>query len=546
MEDVPLSSYRQKAVLQLPCLLEDLFSLNEFKDRQEHIEDGIRELFPRLDANWVLRFERSPMRLSSAPLRIGVVLSGGPAPGGHNVVAGLFDGMKELHAESRLFGFLGGPKGLLKNQCKELTREDIDRVRNTGGFDLLGSGRTKIETDDEVRAVVKTIEDHFLDGLVFIGGDDSNTDAAFLAEGCRQLGRRTCIIGVPKTIDGDLQSTDISISFGFDTACKVYCETIGNLAKDMVSMKKYYFFVRLMGRIASHISLECALQTHPNMALISEEVAARALTLRDLVADVADLIEERHRNGKRYGLILVPEGLIEHIVDVQQLIAELNELFAPAHKEAAAISSCMTPADRYDIVVSLLSEGSRSCLSFFPRSIAETLLHERDPHGNVPVSKIETERWLAMLVEKELQMRSVHSGVSTPFSFQTFFCGYEGRSAYPSFFDCHYGYALGRLSTLLVARGLTGYMAGIRKLHAPVAEWEPVAVPLATLLHFERRSGVIKPVIRRTLVDVAGPLFQSFAEQRGPWRLDDCFQQPGPIQYWGPEEIVRRPCISIL
>ena len=545
MEDAPLSLHRRTSPLQIPSLLQNLFKVKEVKERQEPLEEGIQELFSHLDENWILKFDPSDSPLPSSPLRIGVVLSGGPAPGGHNVVAGLFDAIGEWHQGSRLFGFLGGPQGLIRNQFKELTRADIDRVRNTGGFDLLGSGRAKIDTDEEITTIIRTIEDHFLDGLVLIGGDDTNTDAAFLAEGCRRLGRKTCIIGVPKTIDGDLQSADIHMSFGFDTACKVYSETIGNVAKDMVSTKKYYFFVKLMGRVASHVALECALQTHPNLAFISEEVAARAHSLRDLVVEVADLIEERSRHGKQYGLILVPEGLIENIVEVQQLIAELDMLFAPTNKESAAIHACMTPADRYDMVSSLLSEGSRSCLKFFPRSMAETFLLERDPHGNVPISKIQTERWLAMLVEKEVQRRGVHSEEAIPFSWQTLFCGYEGRSAYPSSFDCQYSYGLGRVAALLVALGLNGYMAGLRGLHKPVLEWEPVAVPLATLLRFEPREGRMKPVIRRTLVDIEGPTFQSFAQQRASWRLDDCFVQPGPIQYWGPDELVNTPCRSI-
>jgi diphosphate-dependent phosphofructokinase len=542
METSFFAQYRQAFHPQIPRSLENLLSLKVVQDRRERLEEGIADFFRCHDTDWILRLEPDDAQFSSLPLRIGVVLSGGPAPGGHNVIVGLYDAIKEVHPESRLFGFLGGPKGLLRNQVKEITSEQIDGVRNTGGFDLLGSGRSKIETEEEIQKAIETVESHFLDGLVFIGGDDSNTDAAFLAEGCRRSGRKTCVIGVPKTIDGDLQSADIPISFGFDTASKVYSEIIGNLAKDMVSTKKYYFFVRLMGRVASHITLECALKTHPNLALISEEIAARGLTLCDLVSEVADLVEERNLHEKRYGLVLVPEGLIEHIPDVRQLITELNDLFAPSCKYASTVQACMTSSDKYDAIAPLLSESSRACLALFPRAIAETLLHERDPHGNVQVSRVETERWLGALVEKELKKRNR----SIPFSFQTAYCGYEGRSAYPSFFDCQYCYALGRLSAVLVARGLNGFMAGIRDLHMPVDQWQPVAVPFTALLHFERRSGTQKPVIRRTLVQVDGPLFRTFAEKRTAWRLDDTYQQPGPIQYWGPKEVVEAPCLSVM
>jgi pyrophosphate--fructose-6-phosphate 1-phosphotransferase len=527
----------------IPKDLHDIVSCQFIEERVEKIDPEIREIFSHLESDEVRKLqEGGAITLVRKPLRVGVVLSGGPAPGGHTVIAGLFDAISEWHEESSLIGFLNGPKGLINNDYRILSKPDIDSVRNLGGFYLIGSGRTKIE-QEHLASVMQTAEAHQLDGLVIIGGDDSNTDAVFLSESFRRAHKSTFVVGVPKTIDGDLQSADIPISFGFDTACKVYSQIIGNIAKDMLSNKKYYYFIRLMGRIASHITLECALQTHPNMALISEEVLAQKKTLKDLICDIADLVQERYHQHKQYGLILVPEGVIEHIVDVKLLIAELNELLSPNHPLVDSFQLYRSRSERLDFILDHISEGSHRALSLFPRHIAEQLVHDRDPHGNVQVSKIETERLFASLVEDELKRRSKEALI--PISVQTAFCGYEGRSAYPSYFDCSYCYALGRLAAVLVTRKMTGYMTAIRSLHRPVSEWEAVAVPLVSLLQFERRKGADKPVIRRTLVDLEGAVFRHFVEKRASWRLDDQYRQPPPIQFWGPEEIVENSCFTI-
>ena len=540
-----LESYRVEFQPKVPHALRDISTLSFVNEHRVTVDEEIRSLLSHLDNDWVLKCIPSTVVFPRAPLRVGVVLSGGPAPGGHTVIAGLFDALHEWSPESILIGFEDGPRGLLKNAARQLTQEEIDRVRNTGGFSLLGTGRLKIESAEEIAQVAATVQSHNLDGLVLIGGDDSNTDAAILAESFRSQGIHTCVIGIPKTIDGDLQSPEIPISFGFDTACKVYSVTIGNIGKDILSSKNTYFFVRLMGRVASHITLECALRTQPNMAVISEEVAAREMTLPDLVHDTADLVEERYAAGRPYGLVLVPEGVIEQMADVKQLIAELNDLFAPSHHMSSAIKQCQTLTERLEYVSDTISEVSRLCLSMFPQAIKEQLVYERDPHGNVQVSKIETARLLALLVQAELRTRAAHTGTQTPFSFQTAFCGYEGRSSFPSNFDCTYCYSLGRLATSLIARKMTGFMAGITGLHLPVSEWEPHAVPFASLLHFERRGGARKPVIRKTLVDLSGSLFRYFVDHRQAWRLCDNYLQPGPLQFFGPPSLVDTPCLSV-
>lgn len=545
MDDESLELYRSKFQPKIPTVLRDISMLHFSYERRVTVDEEIRSLLPHLDNDWVLRGETAAAIRERAPLRVGVVLSGGPAPGGHTVVAGLFDALVEWNAESTLIGFLNGPKGLLSNESCNLSREAIDHVRNSGGFSLLGTGRLKIENAEEIVKVVDTVQQNHLDGLVFIGGDDSNTDAALIAEAIRNKGLLSSVVGVPKTIDGDLQSPEIPISFGFDTACKVYSVNIGNIAKDILSTKNTYFFIRLMGRVASHITLECALRTHPNATLISEEVAAKGMTLLDIVEELADLVEERYKSGRKYGLVLVPEGVIEQVTDVKQLIAELNDLFAPSHPFSSALLQFPTLAERLEYVLDTITEPSRQCLSVFPQDIKEQLLHERDPHGNVQVSKIETARLLATLVQSELQRRSLHTNQQIPFSFQTAFCGYEGRSAFPSNFDCTYCYTLGRTAAAIIARKMSGYMTGITELNLPVSEWIPHAVPFASLLHFERRGGARKPVIRKTLVDLSGELFRYFADHRRKWRLNDDYCQPGPMQFFGPDPLIDPPCLSV-
>jgi len=539
MNNSSFASFRLNEPIILPKALEG-FSFGTAPARSVSVSEEIASIFPHLESQYVQSIlrkggERFP------PLKIGVVLSGGQAPGGHNVLAGIWDAIKQ--SGGALFGFKGGFKGILTDSFRVLEDAEINSVRNTGGFDLLGSGRTKIDSDEEIKRAVATLQKHELDGLVVVGGDDSNTNAAYLAESLQ--GRGPVIIGVPKTIDGDLRSCEIPISFGFDTACKVYSEIIGNIAKDVISSKKYYHFIRLMGRKASHITLECALQTHPNLALISEEIAANNSTLQDVVKEMADFVEERYSQNLRHGVILVPEGVIDHMSDMRKLIAELNELFAPNHPLASFIQEKTLPSERLDLVLANISKDARGCLALFPRPLAETLVYERDPYGNPPLSRIETERVFAHFIDKELRARAMKSGKTVPFAFQTTFLGYEGRSAYPSYFDAHYCYALGKLSVIMVVKKLTGYMAAIPNVYEPVDQWRPVAVPLVSMLSMERRLGKNKAVIAKQPVDLFGPLFAQFAEQRDRWRLDDHYQHPGPIQYWGPKPLVESPCISI-
>ena len=540
-----LEAYRRAFSPEIPEVLRDIRHLGFSQERQPVIDEEIRALLPHLEGDWICACTKKSHAGRRKALRVGVLFSGGPAPGGHSVVAGLFDALQQWNSKSELIGFLDGPGGLLHDSVKELRREDIDSARNTGGFSLLGTGRLKIESEKEISKVADVMRARKLDGLVCIGGDDSNTDAALMAEAFRKMGVEASVVGVPKTIDGDLQGPDIPISFGFDTACKVYSVTIGNIAKDCLSAQKHYFFLQLMGRAASHITLECALRTQPNLALISEEIAAREMTFLDVVRDVANLVEDRYKRGRKYGLVLVPEGIIEQMSDVRELVVELNDLLAPSGPHAEKFRSHTTVEERVRYAAENLTESSRQCLSMLPPIIQEQLVVERDPHGNVQVSQVETARMLALAVQKELSNRSVHTGVKVPFAFQTIFCGYEGRSAFPSNFDCAYCYSLGRLSAALIANKMSGYMAAIRELHKSSAEWVPVAVPLASLLHFERRVGARKPVIRKTLVDLSGPVFRHFVDARGQWRLDDCYLQPGPIQFFGPDALVNESCLSV-
>ncbi len=456
------------------------------------------------------------------PLRVGVVLSGGQAAGGHNVIIGLYDCLKKLNPESQLFGFLNGPSGILKGKYIELQSDLLDAYRNTGGFDMIGSGRTKIETPEQFAEAKRTIESLQLNGLVVIGGDDSNTNAALLSDYLKQHLCDCSVVGAPKTIDGDLRSADVEISFGFDTACKTFSETIGNIARDTLSAKKYYHFIKLMGRSASHITLECALQTHPNIALIGEEIARDRTTLRQVTEQVVDIICKRAELDKNYGVVLIPEGILEFIPECQKLIQELNGLLA----------SGKDPVE----VLSLLSTSSKACFEAMPEGIRNQLLMDRDPHGNVQVSKIETERLFIASVEEELQRRHYKG----KFSAQPHFLGYEGRSCFPSHFDANYCYALGFVCALLVNAKATGFMAFIKGLTQPVSQWEGGGIALTSLMHLEERKGQQKPVIRKALVELDGPAFEKFAVQRQDWALNDDYCFPGPIQFFGPEEMTHQ------
>jgi pyrophosphate--fructose-6-phosphate 1-phosphotransferase len=532
----------------LPSLLDDVNAVISIQEEQQgsfFISDpSMQELFPHTMQQPILAFKKG---ISSAvkPLKVGVILSGGQAPGGHNVITGLWDALKKMNPHAQLIGFLNGPSGIIQNKFIDLTEEIIAPYRNQGGFDLIGSGRTKIQTPGQFEAVGQTLKVHGLDGLVIIGGDDSNTNAAFLAEFCQQRGLPTRIIGVPKTIDGDLKNTFIEISFGFDTASKIYSEIIGNLSRDALSAKKYYFFIKMMGRSASHITLECALQTRVNLALIGEEVAYRKQTLRDVVEHVADLVCERAQKDKDFGVILVPEGLLEFIPECQEMIQELNTLLI-SHPPLAKQLEQATSSSRLDLIKRSLNQKAAECFSLLPEEIQKQLLLDRDPHGNIQLSKIETERLLITLVERELTHRKQQGTYIGKFNPQPLFCGYEGRSGLPSNFDCQYCYALGHVAALLIRDGATGYMCCLTNLTQPIEKWEVYGVPIVNMLHFEIRKNKKQAVIQKALVDLEGPVFAVFKQQRERWRLEDLYCSPGPIQFDGSYELTQRPVLTLL
>lgn len=523
----PLQTARSQYKPRLPALLRDLSSVSAQADtvRVARIPDSaVDAQFPHTHGQPLLRLVARAGEKKNSPRRVGVLFSGGQASGGHNVVAGLYDALKKLNNGSRLFGFRDGSGGLLgEMRYLDITDHIIDRYRNQGGFDLLGSGRTKIETPEQLEAVKKMAWALELQALVIIGGDDSNTNAAVLAEYFREEKVPCQVLGVPKTIDGDLRNQYIELSFGFDTACKVYSEIIGNIARDCLSAKKYYYFVKTMGRSASHITLECALQTHPNLALIGEELAAQGTTLRQVVQQIANLICRRAEAGKNYGVILIPEGIIEFIPDCKGLVTELNSLVVTG---VAAKN-----------LESRLSPEAKECFALFPAALQEQLLLDRDPHGNVQVSKIETERLFIHLVEAELAARNKAGSYKGKFSAQSHFCGYEGRSGFPSNFDSDYCYTLGVTTAVLIESGATGYVAFVQRLKDRVEDWQPGGCPLVSMIHREERKGKLRPVIQKALVDLSGNVFAEFNRNRGQWEIEDVYRYPGPIQLFGPAEV---------
>ena len=469
----------------------------------------------------------------SAARNVGVILSGGQAPGGHNVIAGLYDGLKSLNADNRLYGFLKGPDGLVKGEMIELTDEIIDAHRNTGGFDMIGSGRTKLETEEQFKAARANCEKADISALVIIGGDDSNTNACVLAEYFKSNNIGIQVIGCPKTIDGDLKNEWIEASFGFDTACRVYSELIGNLCRDANSAKKYWHFVKLMGRSASHIALECALQTQPNVAIISEEVAEKKMTLGAIVDQIAKVVAARAANKNNFGIALIPEGLIEFIPEIKVLIAELNELMAA---EAAALEP-MDAEGKAAFVAGKLAGDSAAVFKSLPAGIQKQLCNDRDPHGNVQVSLIETEKMLAEMVGVRLKEMKAAGTYTGKFATQTHFFGYEGRCAAPSNYDADYCYSLGYSAAALIGAGCTGYMANVRNTTAPAAQWICGGIPITMMMNMERRHGADKPVIRKALVELDGAPFKFYAGKRNEWAVETAFVYPGPIQYFGPSEV---------
>jgi pyrophosphate--fructose-6-phosphate 1-phosphotransferase len=501
-------------------------------------EKSIRSLFPKTFGYPLLRLGEGDGSRAPEPLRIGVVLSGGQAPGGHNVIAGLLDGARSAHPDSAVLGFIGGPKGILDGNFTDITPEVVEPYRNTGGFDLIGSGRDKIENPEQLRLSEVTCGKLELDGLVIVGGDDSNTNAAVLAEYFMEKGIGTRVIGVPKTIDGDLQDDHVEISFGFDTATKVYSELIGNICRDAASSRKYWHFIKLMGRSASHVTLECALDTRPNIALIGEEIREQGTSFETIVRTIADVVRRRAAAGKNYGVCLVPEGLIEFIPGFTDLIRDLNDVMARFDDTLQKLERW---DDRREFVADKLRSEHRALFDTLPEVITKSLLLERDSHGNLQVSLIETEKLLIDGVKRTLATLAAEGDYDGKFATQPHFFGYEGRCAAPSNFDADYTYALGRLAALLVHFGKSGYMCSIANLSAPAESWVPAGVPISSMLNMETRKGNRKPVIRKALVRTSDPAFRELAEHRERWAEGDDYIFPGAIQYFGPPDVCDRP-----
>ncbi|MDP4203757.1 MAG: diphosphate--fructose-6-phosphate 1-phosphotransferase [Bacteroidota bacterium] len=538
MEKSPLQISRSLYHPKMPKALGGPVVLKEGKATESVADQAaIKELFPNTYGMPLITFEPATEKTAAPAVNVGVILSGGQAPGGHNVISGIFDGIKALNPESKLYGFLGGPSGLVDHQYVELTADIIDEYRNTGGFDIIGSGRTKLEETEQFDKGAEICKELGINAIVIIGGDDSNTNACVLAEYYAQKKTGIQVIGCPKTIDGDLKNEMIETSFGFDTACKVYSELIGNIQRDANSAKKYYHFIRLMGRSASHIALECALQSQPNVCIVSEEVEAKNLTLSDVVEQIVKVIVDRANQGLNFGTILIPEGLIEFIPAMKKLIAELNDLLA--HNDD--FNALETEDEKRQYVKGLLSPESREVYRDLPKGIARQLTLDRDPHGNVQVSLIETEKLLIEMVAKRLAKLKAAGSYKGKFSAINHFFGYEGRCAIPSNFDANYTYSLGYTAALLISAGKTGYMSSVRNLTAPAEEWIAGGVPITMMMNMERRHGAMKPVIQKALVLLDGAPFKYFASKRETWATTTSFVYPGPIQYYGPAEVCEQP-----
>ena len=523
---------------KVPSILtQDLESIAvEFGKNTESVADqaDLKALFTNTYGKPLLNFVKGKNADVKKQIKVGVILSGGQAPGGHNVIAGLYDGIKKGNKNSKLYGFLGGPSGLIDCQYKEITDDFMDAYRNTGGFDIIGSGRTKIETPEQYAASIATAKKLDLDAIVIIGGDDSNTNAALLAEEMIKAGCKTRVIGCPKTIDGDLKNEMIETSFGFDTACKTYSELIGNIERDANSAKKYWHFIKLMGRSASHIALECELQTQANICLISEEVEAKKMTLRQITDDICKVIAKRAEGAGNFGVILIPEGLVEFIPEMKSLIAELNDKMAQKEAEFNALTDF---ASKKNWLKANLSAAAFATFETLPEAIASQFLADRDPHGNVQVSRIDTEKLLALTVEKRLAEMKKEGTYKGKFSSYCHFFGYEGRCAFPSNFDADYCYSLGFTAFLLIASGVTGYLSSVRNLTAPAKDWVAGGVPLTMMMNMEQRHGSKKPVIKKALVELDGKPFKEYAKNRDKWAVETSFLFPGAIQYYGPSEV---------
>jgi diphosphate-dependent phosphofructokinase len=542
----PLQQERAKYQPKLPKSLRGTVKLVVGEATQSVADqEDIANLFPNTYGMPLISFEEGTETVSSKPVNVGVILSGGQAPGGHNVIAGIFDGIKKLHTDSKLYGFLGGPGGLVDHKYMEITADYLEEFRNTGGFDIIGSGRTKLEETEQFDKGLEILKQLDIKALIIIGGDDSNTNACVLAEYYKASKAGVQVIGCPKTIDGDLKNEMIETSFGFDTATKVYSELIGNIERDSNSAKKYWHFIKLMGRSASHIGLECALQTQPNICLISEEVAEKKQTLHEIVDYMADIVALRSSKGDNFGVALIPEGLIEFIPEMKVLIGELNELLAEGSASEAEFKAIADDESRREYVAGKLSAETSALFRFLPAGIAKQLTADRDPHGNVQVSLIQTESLLGEMVKSRLKKMKKEGTYKGKFGTQYHFFGYEGRCAAPSNFDADYCYSLGFTASVLIGQGKTGYMASVRNLTAPAEEWIAGGVPVTTMMNMERRHGHMKPVIQKALVELDGAPFKYFAENRKKWAEETCFVYPGPIQYFGPSSVCDQPTMTL-
>lgn len=537
MEKSALQKERAAYKPKLPKALQGAVKVVEGAPTQSvDNQEEIKKLFPNTYGMPLVEFVTAENALQKE-MNVGVILSGGQAPGGHNVISGLFDEIKKLNPNNRLYGFLMGPSGLVDHKYIEITEELIADYRNTGGFDLIGSGRTKLEKVEQFEKGLEVIRELNIKAVVIIGGDDSNTNACVLAEYYAAKNYGVQVIGCPKTIDGDLKNEQIETSFGFDTATKTYSEVIGNIERDCNSARKYWHFIKLMGRSASHIALECALQTQPNICLISEEIEAKDLTLNDIVEQIASTVAYRASHGNNFGVVLIPEGLIEFIPAIGRLIQELNDLLAAHGQDYKDLDK---DAQR-EYILSHLSEANKATFETLPEGVARQLSLDRDPHGNVQVSLIETEKLISEMVGAKLDQWAKEGKYNGKFSALHHFFGYEGRCAAPSNFDADYCYALGASAAQLIANGKTGYMAIVKNTTAGTEEWKAGGVPITMMMNMEKRNGEMKPVIRKALVDLNGKPFKAFAAQRDQWAKETCYVYPGPIQYWGPASVCDLP-----
>ena len=539
MEKSALQLARAAYQPKLPKALQGAVKVKEGKPTQSvGDQEEIKKLFPNTYGMPIVEFEPAT-EANTKKMNVGIILSGGQAPGGHNVITGLFDQIKKLNPENRLYGFILGPGGLVDHNYMELTKEIVDEYRNTGGFDMIGSGRTKLEKVDQFEKGLEIIRELDIKAIVIIGGDDSNTNACVLAEYYAAKNYGVQVIGCPKTIDGDLKNEQIETSFGFDTACKTYSELIGNIERDCNSARKYWHFIKVMGRSASHIALECALQTQPNICLVSEEVEAKGQSLDDIVNYIAEAVAARAADGNNFGTVIIPEGVIEFIPAIKKLIAQLNDVLAlPEAKE-------ISRDEQVDFAKSHLSAENLAVFNSLPIGVARQLALDRDPHGNVQVSLIETEKLLSEMVGKRLDQLKKEGKYVGKFSTQHHFFGYEGRCAAPSNFDADYCYALGTSAAQLIANGKTGYMAIVKNTTAPAEQWIAGGVPITMMMNMEKRAGEMKPVIRKALVELDGAPFKYFAARREKWAKETCYVYPGPIQYWGPTEVCDQPTMTL-